>query len=58
MFVENLFDLDQAAVVKAAQGQRASLKKRPVSADEFLDTLLRQGLVQTVKSLTPFKAIL
>jgi hypothetical protein len=46
-----LFDLDQAAVIAAAQRQRAHLKNPPLDVDHYLDALLRQGLVQTAKAL-------
>ena len=58
VFAENLFDLDHAAVIAAAQRQRQQLKHPPVGVDEFLETLLRQGLVQTSKSLANYRAIL
>ena len=57
-FIENLFDLDQAAVVAAAQRQRALLKNPPMDVDIYLEMLLRQGLVQTVKALSTYQAIL
>lgn len=57
-FVENLFDLDPAAVVAAAQRQRAQLKSPPLDVNHYLDVLLRQGLVQTCKSLAVYRAIL
>lgn len=57
-FVEYLFDLDPAAVIAAAQRQRAELKAPPMEVDRYLDNLLRQGLVQTVKSLGMYQAIL
>ena len=57
-FIDNLFDLDPAAVVTAAQRQRAQLKHPPVSVTQFLDTLQRQGLVQTVRALSTYQAIL
>lgn len=57
-FVEYLFDLDPAAVIAAAQRQRAELKSPPMDVDRYLDNLLRQGLVQTVKSLGIYRAIL
>ncbi|QVQ27863.1 PIN domain-containing protein [Achromobacter deleyi] len=57
-FVENLFDLDQAAVVSAAQRQRAQLKNPTMDVNRYLDVLLRQGLVQTVKALSTYQAIL
>jgi len=58
VFAENLFDLDHAAVIVAAQRQRQQLKHPPVGVDELLETLLRQGLVQTSKSLANYQAIL
>lgn len=57
-FVENLFDLDAAAVVAAAQRQRAQLKNPPIDVDHYLEILFRQGLVQTVKNLTTYRSIL
>jgi predicted nucleic acid-binding protein len=57
-FAENLFDLDPAAVIAATQRQRSQLKSPAMDVDRFLDNLLRQGLVQTVKSLATYKAIL
>jgi predicted nucleic acid-binding protein len=57
-FIENLFDLDQAAVVAAAQRQRALLKNPPMDVDIYLEMLFRQGLVQTVKLLSSYHAIL
>ena len=58
LFIDNLFDLDQAAVVAAAQRQRAQLKNPPLDVDHYLDVLLRQGLVQTAKALASYRAIL
>jgi hypothetical protein len=57
-FVENLFDLDAAAVVAAAQRQRAQLKNPPIDVHRYLEILFRQGLVQTVKNLTTYHYIL
>jgi hypothetical protein len=58
LFIDNLFDLDQAAVVTAAQRQRAQLKNPPLDVDRYLDMLLHQGLVQTARALTTYRAIL
>ena len=58
IFIDNLFDLDQAAVVAAAQRQRAQLKNPPLDVERYLGVLLRQGLVQTVKALGTYWAIL
>ena len=58
VFIENLFDLDQAVVVAAAQLQRQQLKNPPMDVDRFLDVLLKQGLTQTVKGLAMFRGVL
>lgn len=55
VFVENLFDLDPAAVIAAAQRQRARLKNPPIDVDRYLEILARQGLAQTSKSLTTYR---
>lgn len=58
VFVENLFDLDPACVVAAAQRQRQQLKSPPIEVDHYLDILRRHGLSQTVKALSAFRAVL
>lgn len=57
-FVENLFHLDSAAVVAAAQSQRRQLKTPTVEVDKYLGLLQRQGLVESVKALSIYRAIL
>jgi hypothetical protein len=57
-FVDNLFDLDAAAVVKAAQKARAQLLNPPMSVDDFLALLRKHGLVQTTKALAGYRTIL
>ena len=57
-FVDNLLDLDPAAVVSSAQRQRARLTNPPIDAGRYLDILLRQGLVQTTKVLAGYQSIL
>jgi len=57
-FVDNLLGLDPAAVVAAAQRQRKQLKMPPMNVSTYLDLLLRQGLVQSSKALTRYRAIL
>ncbi|KYC29363.1 toxin-antitoxin system, toxin component, PIN family protein [Sterolibacterium denitrificans] len=57
-FVDNLFSLDAAAVVAAAQRQRAQLKNPPTNVDSYLEILFRQGLVQSAKALATYRAIL
>jgi len=58
LFVENLFDLDQAAVIEAARRQRQSLKSPPFDADQYLDLLLKQGLRQTTRSLAAYRNLI
>ena len=58
VFIKNLFELDQAVVVSAAQRQRAQLKNPPLSVENYLDILLRQGLVQTTRALAAYRAFL
>jgi len=50
-FVGHLLDLSPGAVCHAAKLQRQSLKNPPKSPQEFLDTLLQQGLAGTVAKL-------
>ncbi|MGP5569083.1 PIN domain-containing protein [Pseudomonas helleri] len=57
-FIADLWDLDQAAVLEAAQRQRASLKNPPHSAREYLDKLLQQKLPETVKLLSSFEFLI
>ncbi|MGP6460949.1 PIN domain-containing protein [Pseudomonas parakoreensis] len=57
-FVENLFHLDQAVVIAAAQRQRQQLKLPPMEVEPFLDLLRRQGLVESVRALSAYRAIL
>lgn len=57
-FVSDLWDLDQAAVLAAAQKQRRSLKRPPMDAGNYLEMLMRQGLVQTTKFLGPYEVML
>lgn len=54
-FIVDLFDLHAAKVLAAVSAQRQALKNPPRTADELLETLLKQGLPQTVKLLEPYK---
>lgn len=58
LFIDNLFDLDPAAVVTAAQRQRGQLKHPPISVDDSPAILRKQGLVQTTQALGSYRAIL
>ena len=50
-FILQLIDLNSAAVCSAAQSQRRTLKNPLKTSDEYLDTLLEQGLTLTVGTL-------
>jgi hypothetical protein len=50
-FIFDLLDLHPALVCEAAANHRRSLRNPPKSADDYLDTLLAQGLTQTVAVL-------
>lgn len=55
VFIRHLIDLEPDAVVESVQMVRARLKKPSVSVDQYLNTLLRQGLVETVSGLRLFQ---
>ncbi len=57
-FIVLLLDLDPQTVCAAAKTQRASLKNPPMSVDEFLATLERQGLSATVAALRNYAAVI
>ena len=50
-FVSNLIGFDAETVYAAAKAQRARLKNPPKSAEDFLVTLEKQSLAQTVAHL-------
>lgn len=50
-FVLHLLDLAPASVLAAAESHRQSLKSPPRTIDEYLQTLERQGLVQSASAL-------
>lgn len=58
LFIGDLLDLDTASVVTAAQLQRATLKKPPMDAEQYLEILLKQGLVHSTKVLYGYKTVL
>lgn len=57
-FVAHLLDLAPQTVCIAAKRQRHSLRKPPATVNEFLATLERQGLPQTVAALRHFAELL
>ncbi|QFS39498.1 PIN domain-containing protein [Burkholderia cepacia] len=58
VFVDNLFDLEPAAVVAAARRQRETLKHPPMIAERYLEILQRLGMVQTCKALEAYRTII
>lgn len=50
-FISDLIDLNPARVLEAVAKHRQSLKKPPKTPEEYLDTLLQQGLPETVSQL-------
>lgn len=54
-FIFDLLDMHPALVCQAAANHRRSLKNPPKTVDEYLDTLIRQGLTQTVALLRTWK---
>ncbi len=53
-FILHLIDLNSAIVCQAAKQHRNRLKKPPKTRDQYLDTLLNQGLYQTNIALRKF----
>lgn len=57
-FILDLLDLHPARVCGAAASHRKSLRRPPKNVDEYLNTLQKQGLTQTVAQLQRWKAAL
>lgn len=55
-FISDLIDLNPARVLEAVARHRQSLKNPPMTAREYLDCLLKQGLPETVKQLEQWEA--
>jgi predicted nucleic acid-binding protein len=53
-FILHLLGLSPGTVLSAARAHRASLKNPPKAESEYLETLERQGLTQTVSVLREF----
>lgn len=58
VFLSDIWDLDQAAVLEAVQKQRASLKNPRYTSRELLDTLLKQRLPEIVKHLSSYELLI
>lgn len=54
----HLLDLAPQVVCGAAKRQRGSLKNPPLTVDEYLASLERQGLPQTVVALRQFAELI
>lgn len=57
-FITHLLDLSPGDVCAAAKRQRANLRNPPRSVDEFLETLAKQHLPETVSRLREFEALI
>jgi hypothetical protein len=57
-FILHLLDLSPGAVLSAARAHRESLKNPPKNESEYLDTLERQGLTQTVSVLREYMTLI
>jgi predicted nucleic acid-binding protein len=57
-FILNEIDLHEAVVCEAVKIVRSRLKNPPKTVDEYLATLERQGLTQTVAALRVFETLL
>lgn len=53
-FIQRLLELAPAGVCGAAKQQRESLKNPPMTVEQYLQSLERQGLAQTVATLRTF----
>lgn len=58
LFCELLFESFPLAIVSAAFEHRQSLNRPPKSVEEYLATMERQGLIQTVARLREFTSLL
>lgn len=57
-FIMDLFDLNSALVLSAVSMQRSNLRRPPMSVDDYLAALLRQGMAQTVKELNKYRQLI
>lgn len=57
-FLSDMFELNPSACIKAAQQQRHSLKRPPMSVVEYLDCLQKQKLPSFVLKLKAFQTFL
>jgi predicted nucleic acid-binding protein len=57
-FIMHLLDLAPHLVCSAAKKQRESLKNPPLTVEQYLESLERQGLPQTVSALRQFAELI
>lgn len=57
-FISDLFDLDPGKVCWAAKNQRTTLKKPPLSVDQYLNILQKQSLVKMAAHLRNFSDLI
>jgi hypothetical protein len=57
-FIHHLLNLAPAAVCGAVKKQRESLKNPPKTVEQYLESLERQGLAQTVAALRKFAELI
>jgi len=57
-FISDLLDINTAKVLEAVAKCRRSLKNPPKTVNEYLDTLLKQGLPETVNQLRVWEMVL
>ncbi|MEG0243579.1 hypothetical protein D3C81_660970 [compost metagenome] len=58
VFLSDIWDLDQAAVLEAVKKQRVALKNPVYTPRELLDTLLKQRLPEIVKQLSNYELLI
>jgi len=58
VFLSDIWDLDQAAVLEAVQKQRAALKNPVYTPRELMDSLLKQRLPEIVKLLSNYELLI
>jgi len=56
VFIAELLEKNPQGVIAAIAAHRRSLSRPPLSVDEYLDMLVRQGLTNTVEKLRQLKA--
>ncbi len=57
-FITHLLDLNQGAICAAAKRHRAALKNLPKTVEEYLETLAKQQLPETVSRLREFAELI